>query len=48
MDFNDDIYGEKIEIYFYEFLRSEQKFESFEHLKEQLKKDKKACENKKI
>ena len=48
LDFDDDIYGEKIEIYFYEFLRSEQKFESFEHLKEQLKKDKKACENKKI
>ena len=48
LDFDDDIYGEKIEIYFYEFLRSEQKFESFEHLKEQLKKDKKACENKEI
>ena len=48
LDFDDDIYGEKIEIYFYEFLRSEQKFESFGHLKEQLKKDKKACENKKI
>ena len=48
LDFDDDIYGEKIEIYFYEFLRNEQKFESFDHLKEQLKKDKKACEDKKI
>ena len=46
LDFNEDIYGEKIEIYFYEFLRKEQKFESFDHLKEQLKLDKKSCEEK--
>ena len=46
LDFNEDIYGEKIEIYFYEFLRKEQKFESFDHLKEQLKLDKKTCEEK--
>jgi len=38
--------GEKIEIYFYEFLRKEQKFERFDHLKEQLKLDKKTCEEK--
>ena len=46
VDFDEDIYGEKIEIYFYEFLRKEQKFESFDHLKEQLKLDKKTCEEK--
>ena len=46
LDFDEDIYGEKIEIYFYEFLRKEQKFESFDHLKEQLKLDKKNCEEK--
>ena len=46
LDFDEDIYGEKIEIYFYEFLRKEQKFESFDHLKEQLKLDKKTCEEK--
>lgn len=46
LDFDEDIYGEKIEIYFYEFLRKEQKFESFDHLKEQLKVDKKTCEEK--
>ena len=45
-DFDEDIYGEKIEIYFYEFLRKEKKFESFDHLKEQLKLDKKTCEEK--
>lgn len=46
LDLDEDIYGEKIEIYFYEFLRKEQKFESFDHLKEQLKLDKKTCEEK--
>ena len=46
LDFDEDIYGEKIEIYFYKFLRKEQKFESFNHLKEQLKLDKKTCEEK--
>ena len=46
LDFDEDIYGEKIEIYFYEFLRKEQKFESFDYLKEQLKLDKKNCEEK--
>ena len=46
LDFDENIYDEKIEIYFYEFLRKEQKFESFDHLKEQLKLDKKTCEEK--
>ena len=46
LEFDEDIYGEKIEIYFYEFLRKEQKFESFDRLKEQLKLDKRTCEEK--
>jgi len=46
LDFDKDIYDEKIEIFFYEFLRKEQKFESFNHLREQLKLDKKTCEEK--
>ena len=45
---DEDIYDEKIEVFFYEFLRKEQKFESFNHLKEQLQKDKKKCEEKDI
>ena len=48
LDFDEDIYDEKIEVFFYEFLRKEQKFESFNHLKEQLQKDKKKCEEKDI
>lgn len=48
LDFDEDIYGEEIEVFFYEFLRPEQKFESFNHLKEQLKKDKAVCEEKNI
>ena len=46
LEFDEDIYGERIEIYFYEFLRKEQKFESFDRLKEQLKLDKRTCEEK--
>lgn len=46
LDFDEDIYDEQIEVYFYEFLRKEQKFESFNHLKEQLKKDKAISEEK--
>ena len=48
LDFDEDIYDEKIEVFVYEFLRKEQKFESFNHLKEQLQKDKKNCEEKDI
>lgn len=38
-DFSEMIYGEKIEVYLCEFLRSECRFESVEALREQLKKD---------
>lgn len=48
LDFDKDIYGEEIEVSFYEFLRPEKKFESFNHLKEQLQKDKVVCEEKNI
>lgn len=37
--FDEDIYGQKIKIYFLKFIRSEQKFGNIGELKEQIKKD---------
>lgn len=37
--FDEDIYGQKIRINFLKFIRSEQKFDSIDELKEQIKKD---------
>ncbi|MBP4138052.1 bifunctional riboflavin kinase/FAD synthetase [Flavobacterium geliluteum] len=39
-DFNDTIYGKKIEVSLLQYLREEQKFDSVEQLKEQLNQDK--------
>lgn len=39
LDFNQDIYGQRITVRFRSFIRPEQKFESFEALKEQIEKD---------
>jgi riboflavin kinase / FMN adenylyltransferase len=39
LDFDQEIYGEIIRVYLVERLRSETKFESVEHLKEQISKD---------
>ncbi|MDX6180803.1 bifunctional riboflavin kinase/FAD synthetase [Flavobacterium sp. Fl-77] len=39
-DFNDTIYGKKIEVSLLQYLREEQKFDSVEQLKEQLHQDK--------
>lgn len=39
-EFSDDIYGETITIFFYDFIREEQKFSGLEELKSQLAKDK--------
>lgn len=39
-DFNEDIYGEKIELQLLTFVREEKKFDGLEQLKEQLNKDK--------
>lgn len=39
-DFSDDIYGETITIFFYDFIREERKFSGLEELKSQLAKDK--------
>jgi len=44
-DFNKNIYGEKLIIKFVKKIREEQKFESFEQLKEQLERDKKTTIN---
>ncbi|WMJ75049.1 bifunctional riboflavin kinase/FAD synthetase [Cytophagaceae bacterium ABcell3] len=39
-DFNEDIYGEAIEVYFYEYLRPELKFDSLEELVKAIDQDK--------
>ena len=38
-DFNEDIYGKELTVEFLTFIRAEQKFDNFEKLKEQIKKD---------
>jgi riboflavin kinase/FMN adenylyltransferase len=45
LDFDKDIYGDEITIYFVDRIRDEIKFDGLEKLKEQLKKDKKIVEN---
>ena len=45
LDFNEDIYGEKITVKFRDFLHEEIKFESLEKLIERLDEDKKLTEN---
>ena len=39
-DFDRDIYEESIEVYFVEYIRAEEKFESLEDLKLQMEEDK--------
>ena len=39
LNFKDDLYGEIIEVRFYEFIRPEKKFQSVDELKEQIMKD---------
>ena len=43
LNFNKDIYGKRIKIYFYHKLRNEKKFHSKEDLEKQIQKDKKSC-----
>jgi len=42
-DFNKDIYGRMIRMQFLKYLRGDQKFNSLDELKEQLKRDEKAA-----
>ena len=44
LDFNNDIYGKEINIYFIDRIRDEIKFNNINELIEQLKKDKKFAE----
>ena len=48
IDFSDDIYDKTIELYFYEFMRPELKFTSFEELKAKIMEDKEVAEKKDI
>ncbi len=45
LNFDKEIYGERLEVYFYQKLRDEMKFNSIEQLKEQLQSDEKSVEN---
>lgn len=45
LDFNENIYGDYIKVYFVEFIRSEVKFRNLEELKTQLNKDKNFARN---
>lgn len=47
LDFNEDIYGKEINVYFIDRIRDEVKFNNINELVEQLKKDKKFAEGKK-
>jgi len=38
-DFNEEVYGKKVTVYFFEFIRPEQKFAGLDELKNQLAKD---------
>lgn len=42
LDFSEDVYGQKVKVYFYKKLRDEKKFSSLDNLKAQLSKDIKA------
>ena len=44
LGFDEDIYGENIEVFFYKMIRKEQKFSSLDELKKQIKKDIKFAE----
>lgn len=44
LDFDEDIYGERIEVEFYDYIRAERKFSGLEELKEQLLMDKNLAE----
>lgn len=44
LDFDEDIYGERIEVEFYDYIRTERKFSGLEELKEQLLMDKNLAE----
>lgn len=45
LDFNRDVYGEKVEVRFKDFIRDEKKFDSLDHLKEQIAIDVKKVES---
>lgn len=48
LDFNEDIYGKNIKVYFLKWIRGEKKFDSLEDLKNQLEHDKNSVKEEKI
>ncbi|MFQ5584581.1 MAG: riboflavin kinase, partial [Calditrichia bacterium] len=42
-NFDAEIYGQKVEVYFKKYIRDEMKFPNMEALKSQLEKDKEQC-----
>ncbi|MFO7978687.1 MAG: riboflavin kinase, partial [Bacteroidales bacterium] len=45
LDYHGDLYGREVSFHFLERLRDEMRFSSLSHLKEQLKKDRQASED---
>lgn len=45
MDFEEDIYGKNIQVFFHEFIRTEKKFETIEALQRQIEKDKETAKH---
>lgn len=45
MDFDEEIYGQEIQVFFHHFIRAEKKFDSVTLLKQQLEKDKQRARN---
>ncbi len=48
LDFNQEIYGKEVKVYFIEYMRDEEKYDSLDGLVVQLKKDKEAAQRKEI
>lgn len=48
LDFNEEIYGKEVKVYFIEYMRDEEKYDSLDGLVAQLKKDEQAAKNKEL
>ncbi len=48
LDFDEEIYGKEVKVYFIDYMRDEEKYDSLDGLVEQLKKDEEAAQRKEI